>query len=378
MAVIFIKDISTTDNLMAFNNNVVTFYSNTTSKVVLNAVVTINTNDVVLYPSPTGNFYFNFKEYITSLINTNNFTDTVEPELSSLDDTTLTYVGVGDFTDVITFRIYFTDETSETATRNLNFINGVEQLTSYKKNESQTGSQIILSPLIPQTNNHYYVKYWEGFPFDVSFLDRDYPDEDPNLELDNLTNLLSYPFLQKSTITRLFFCDGSTDETITDFLPMALGINEIQWLDKYLIVDKQDVCSGVYLKWLNQYGGWSYWNFGNIYRQNQTTRSKGEINTDFWNLSDTFSQTSEIGKDGGERITINSDNINENELSVLKSLLTSPKVYLFTGEPFSRASVNDWVEVKIIPSTYTTRNYKGQSPNLTFDIELPDLYTQSL
>ena len=376
MAVIFTQDIAINTVLPAYNNNVIRFFSDTTSKTVLTANIVLNSKTIVLYPTPTGEFYFNFREYVTAIVNQNRFIDLVNPDLDPLDNTTFVYAGVGFFSDNVLIKINFTDTTNESVNRLLLFNMAVEQLDGYKRNVTQQGSDIILSPLMPNTNNHYYVKYWEGYPFDLSFATLNFPTG--NIFLNNLTNLLNYTFPVAGKITRLFFSDGSTDESINDLLPIALGKNEIRFSDRYIIVDKQDVCEGLYIKWLNSYGGYSYWKFDNIFKRTTNTKSLGEVVTDFENLGQTFSQVAELGKTAGEKIAVNTDTLDENELTLLKSLLISPKVYLFVGEPFSRADVTDWVEVKITSQNYTTRNYKGQPVKLAFELELPDLYTQVL
>jgi len=383
--IVFINDISETNTLTAFNNNVVRFTTDVTDKIILKAEITLDAEVITIYPSPDNVFYFNFKEYVTPRVSQSQFVDTINPELDASDVATFTYQGNGWFTDNVLFKIIFTDTTSETANRDLFFLNGVEQLQNYKRNETQqTGTVIFLTPLQPLTNNKYYVKYWEGYPFDISILRK---DNESFFTLLNTTNLLDYVFDAKDTITRLFFCDGSTDETINDLLPIALGENVIRisqtteptvYTDLYLTIDKQDVCAGVYVKWLNNYGGYSYYKFDNFYQQTVSTKSIGELNRDFENLSNTFSATTEIGKTANDRLVVNTDLLTDNERVLLQSMFTSPKIYLFTGEPFARASVNDWVEVKLTTPNNVIRNYKKQAPTFTFEFELPDYYTQTL
>ncbi len=386
--IVFINDISETNNLMAFNNNVVRFTSDTEDKIILKAEITLDAQVITIYPSPDNIFYFNFKEYVMPKTNTNGFVDNINPELDASDINTFSYQGTGWFRDDVLFKIIFTDTTSETDNRNLFFLNSVEQLQNYKRNETQqTGEVIFLTPLTPLTNNKYYVKYWEGYPFDISILRR---ENTVDFKLLNTTNLLDYVFNEKDTITRLFFCDGSTDESINDLLPIALGENVIKissnggselpiiYADIFLTVDKQDVCEGVYIKWVNNYGGYSYWKFDNFYQQSTNTKSIGELNRDFENLENTFSATTEIGKTANDRLIVNTDLLTDAERVLLQSLFISPKIYLFTGEPFARASVNDWVEVKLITSNNVVRNYKQQPATFKFEFELPDYYTQTL
>lgn len=377
MAIVFTQGLSETNNLMAYNNNVVRFNSDSLD-TSLRADIVINSQTVTIYPTPDGSFYFNFKEYATTIVNQNNFVDSVNPELDASDSATYTYAGTGFVIAEVDYIIYLAEDTTDTISKEYRFLAGVEQLETYKRNEIQLGQVIVLLPLFPKTANKYYAKYWEGYPFDISFLSASYPDLDDDLLLTNNTNLLDYLFERKAKNTRLFFCDGSIDQTITDFLPLAIGRNEIAWQDKFIYIDTQDTCGGVYLKWFNQYGGYSYWLFPNFPQRNQSQKAIGEISTDTEDLADTFSQNTIIGMSAGERLTVNSDKLTEEEFNLLRGVLISPKVYLFTGEPFSQADSNDWMEVKVMTPSQRTRNAKGQALDITIDIELPDFYTQTL
>jgi len=373
MAIDFLQSIDTDRINMAYNNNVIRFTSDS-GLDILNATITLGGQSVLIYPNPTGLFYFNFKEYISTTINTFNFFDTLVTDIDASDDTTFTYSFGGFLKISFTITINFTNNTNETYSVFIPFLSGVQQIETYKRNVTQTTDNIILLPLYPNTTNKYYAKYFEGYPFDVSFLQL----EPVDLELTNNTNLLDYTFEYKGFLTRLFFSDGRIDESINDLLPIALGVNEIAWLDKFLYIDKADVCSGVYVKWYNNYGGYSYWLFPNFAQRTQSMRNIGEINTDFENLEDTYNQVSQIGLTAGQKLIVNSDKLTEEEFNLLSTILTSPKVFLFTGEPFSQADVNDWMEVRIANTTQRTRNFKGQALEINLDLELPDLYTQTL
>lgn len=369
----FQTEISTVNLLNAFNNNVVRFKSDSTTKIPLTATVTIGTTPVTLYPLPNGQFYFNFKEYVHPLVNSNNFNDLVNPVIDADDDTTFTYEGSGLFLASVTYLIVFTDETSETTSKDYQFLASVTQLESYKKEVYPIESKRPLLPLYPNTADTFYIKYWEGYPFDVTFKN----DSDP-IELINITNTLDYEFESKGNITRLFFCDGNIDESINDLLPIALGRSQLQYEDVYITLDKEDVCDGVYVKWFNQQGGYSYWKFPNIYRRTKQIKAIGEISKDFENLEDTFSQVSQIGQTAGNRLIVDSDTLKDEEFALLSSILTSPKVYYFVGQPFARASANDWMECKILTSNQITREYKGQPNQIRLELELPDDYTQMI
>ena len=103
MAVIFTQDIAINTVLPAYNNNVIRFYSDTSSKTALTANIVINSKTIVLYPTQTGEFYFNFREYVTAIVNQNRFIDLVNPDLDPLDNTTFVYAGTGFFSDNVAF-----------------------------------------------------------------------------------------------------------------------------------------------------------------------------------------------------------------------------------------------------------------------------------
>ena len=391
MAIVFTQDISEVNTLMAFNNNVIKYTTDETVLTVLNSEITIGSETIILYPNPSNEFYFNFKDYIAKYTNNTKFVDSVNPVLNASDIESFTYESRDFLQTTISIQINFTDTTSESDTREVFFLNGVEQLQNYQRNETQsTGQFVFLSPLTPQTNNNYYVKYWEGFPFDVSILRR---TETRQFSVRNNTNLLSTVFTARGQITRLFFSDGNTDETIDDFLPIAVGRNVLQMSNNnydvedptpiyenvFLTVDKQTECNeGVYVKWYNNYGGYSYWKFSKFFTQNINVRSLGELNTDFDNLENTYGTSAEIGFNANDRLTVSTDLLSVEEQSLLQSLFTSPKVYLFTGLPYSRASVNDWVEVKKLTNSFPLRNIKSQPVSFSMQFELPDYYTQRL
>lgn len=80
MAIEYIKDIDVSKYIFTHNNCIIEYRSNTLSSV--RSEITINGETLTLYPSPDGIYYFNFKDYVTSLINSNNYTDDLLTDLS--------------------------------------------------------------------------------------------------------------------------------------------------------------------------------------------------------------------------------------------------------------------------------------------------------
>jgi hypothetical protein len=384
MAIVFSKDISTNKLLMAYNNNVVRFRSDSGLNPQTAQITGLGI-DVVLYPHPNGNFYFNFKDYVVSEINTKNFADTIATNLLATFPDSFTYdCSDGCYLeDIVFFKINFTNTTFETTTRTLRFIAGVEQLEDYKKNEVLFSSSqfCVLSPMQDASNNTSYLKYWEGYPFEFSFYNLDF-ETVPNFTLKNRQNGLSNTFNSKSKVSSFFVCDG--DITTHEILPLANGLNELQFLvngvnkNVNLIIDKVDSDCGVYIKFLNKYGRFNYWLLSKNHFRNRSSKYLGEIENDFNNLEDTNSPTIQTGKAGDEILRCAAEKLNENEKLILEGIIDSPKIYLFTGERFSKADLTDWMEVRLKTSSFTVKAPKKKLYSYFVEFDLPARNTQTL
>lgn len=382
MAISFIKDILTTKLLTAYNNNVVRFKSDSVD-IPKNANISGMGIDVLLYPHPDGSFYFNFKDYISTEINTKNFNDTIESDLDVEDEDTFTYnVSDGCYLQGdITFKINF-ETTYETIVRNLSFVAGVEQLEQARKGETLSDNDfIILSPVAPRTNNTNYLKYWIGYPFEFSYYSK---DEFAILNLKNISNGFDSDFQTKGKVTSLFITDGRPEVTIDDFLPLILGYNNIQLFkagenqNVNLTIDKVDSDCGVYIKFLNQYGRWNYWLLSKYNTRARTTKYIAELDNDFSNLEDTISPTLQTGKIGNETLRCAAEKLDQNERTVFEGIIDSPKIYLFTGLRFTKVTLSDWMEISLKTSSIKTVDTKRNKITFVVEFDLPNRYTQTL
>ena len=385
----FIGSINHTKLRMAYNNDIYEFYNqdalNAEARVPAYADITAPGLNIRLYPNPSGKFWVNLMPYVKALINTRDFSDNLQTNIQSPLPESFVYTYANGTDDGvylglrIKFAIIFEDETTEDTTYDLAWIAGVQQIgnnIALSKNDIN-----VLSPLMPQTTNKHYIKYWQGYPFDISIYYNSL-----YLKLKNNTNLLSADFEVDIFINRLFFSDGRTDETIEDVLPMVEGFNEIRILkegeehtnDKFLVIEKMPYTCGVYLKWFNNMGGYSYWLFENTYSIDRSTKHLGEIERDFNNLENTRARIATIGKQSQDTIRVVAELLNENEKAVIETIIDSPKIYLFTGNPFSQNSYSDWTEVSLKTSSVRLKNPRQPLTNFTFDLELPERYTQTL
>jgi hypothetical protein len=375
----FTKDIATDKLLLAYVNNVVEFSSdNVLSKT--KATISIGASIKTLFPSPIGTFYLNFKDWITSLINVDNFTDDLQADIIGsgyiYDWTSKAYLN-----NIITFTIFFSDESFETTTRDVKWLSAYLQLEDFKLKYPIGNSllnPVVLSPRKLDANQTSYVKYWDGYPFDFTV----YCANGSNLTILNQTNLLDLTFTNVDTINRIVISDGDTSTTIEGDLPLMNGFNRLKLtsssLDYFLLLEKiNDSCEGHYVKWINDSGGWSYWLFANGNR-NRKAKDLGELNNDFSNLAGTISPTIQIGKASNDTITVTSDIINEDEKTLLESIIDSPKIYLFTGQPYSKANFNDWMELSLNTTDFRIVNAKEKLSKMNFVFELPQRNTRKL
>ncbi len=379
MAILFTTDIATDKLLLAYVNNVVYFKSDSLL-VPKKATITIGTSVKTLYPHPNGSFYFNFKEWITSIMNVDNFKDDLVQDIAETgyiyDWTSKVFLN----SDVI-FAITLSDLSVQTATRNIKVLSGLLQLEDYKIKypiNSSLTHPVILSPYAKAGNNSCFLKHWEGYPFDITV----YTGTTTNLKVTNLTNLLDYTFSTTNKVNRLCLSDGNTTTTIEGVLPLIDGLNSLKLTSNtfnyYATIEKiNDTCKGHYLKWINELGGYNYWFFNNG-NKNRKVKDLGELENDTENFTDTISPSIQVGKTSNDTLTVSSDILSEDENILLSGIIDSPKIYLFTGQPFAKANFNDWIEVSLNSTDFRIMNAKNVQNKMNFTFELPQRNTRKL
>ncbi|MES2487392.1 MAG: hypothetical protein V4581_15780, partial [Bacteroidota bacterium] len=323
---------------MAFNNHIIRFYSNSIQPVRCE-ITGLTTGTITLYPDPANRFFFNFKPYVSALINRNNFEDTTQPDLNSADPESFVYnIASRVFLQrPVILKIYPATGIEDTHQVTLSWLAGVQQLGDPA--QYAVSDTLVLSAYQKNALNSYYLKYWQGYPFDIPF----YANV-TGLTLKNETNLLSQTFPLGGYGSRLFVSDGRTDESLEDVLPMATGFNRLRIMrnetasnnDKFIHLQKVPYKCGVYLKWLNAMGGYNYWLFEDTYSIDRTTKHLGELDRDNANLADTFARTTQIGKESTDTLKVVAELLTEDESRIVQGILDSPKVYLFTGQPYAQ------------------------------------------
>jgi len=375
MAIVFIQPLQANKLRMAFNNDIIRFRSNTPLPVAYADVTAAGLN-VRLYPNPAVEFFINMKPYVCALINTRNFEDTLHTDLPN---TFIYDYSEGSVLNLnLDIKIVFTDTTSQHQTFGLTWLAGVEQLDN--NNSFIKSDNLILSPFKSYTNNYHFLKYWQGYPFDMSFYSTG------TLQLINQTNLLVSEFDMPGQVNRLVFSDGRTDETLEEIMPLVEGFNEFRAVTKYqqietdrfMLLEKVSYKCGVYFKWLNKYGGYNYWLFEDTYSIDRNSKSLGELDRDNDNVDTALNRSLQVGQQSQDTIKVIAERLNIDERIIVEGILESPKIYLFTGQPFARNDYNDWIEVSLKTTNARIKNFKQNLTNFVLDFELPVRYTQTL
>ena len=361
MALIFDTDISTTDMLYAFNNNVIKFKSNTAAITPVKATIVTNGNTYTIYPDPNGWFWFNFKSLKSIELNASNFAETINPNIST--SVPYNWTSQAYLAETISITITMSNSTTEVATRSVQWLNGYANLIDYKQKFPAlklTSTKFLLKPLP-------LFKYWAGLPFDIAF----YNAATTDFNLKNNNSGINWTFTTGYKVPRVFFSDGRTDVSIEDFVPFNDGFNSVTMAGLDFQLEKiNSYCNGHYLKWMNSFGGWNYWLF---YKGNETlnTKETGVLNNDFDNLDNTISPYLSLGTESSNTIQLFQDNITPDEMELLRDLLDSVKVYLFTGLPFTKSNITDWIEVSVKGGNFRLSNSREKLNNLSLNIDLP-------
>lgn len=374
--IIFTKDIPENILLTAYNNHVVKFSSESDLTPLYSEISGLGIF-AKIYPSPDNSFRIDFKDHVASVVNTKKFADNLQTNLISGVSDSFTYNAVnGTYLEgVLTFTITFVDLTTETITRSVEFYTGVYQLEAYKKQEISTSSKYtVLSPISKRSDNSVDLKFWAGYPFEFSFY-TSLPDS--VFTLVNTSIGEGYDFKAKGRITSLWVSDGRTDISVEDFLPLSYGLNVLNIYagdenqNMNINLNKVDSDCGIYVKWYNNQGRWTYWLLNKIHQRDLASKYNAELNNDFENIEDTISPTIQSGKVSNEILRCNVKNLTETERDVFIGIFTSPKIYYFTGERFSRSSFNDWIEVSLKNTNTKTSDTNRRKYNFPIDLELP-------
>ena len=323
----------------------------------------------VIYPNPSGVYTFNFKEAVKALMEEYDFAD-VNGATIGASDWGQSLLGITrDVNADIT--VYGITEASETTSISLEFFRGVKQIgESIFTNNAQI--------LNYSTNGiDFKLTYFEGYPFSFELLDLTHSGtKDITVKNLNSGETSAQIFTQFSGAFKIIIDKGSSNWTTTSFLPLTDTINRLEVYEddvfkSNLQLKKVPSRCGVYLKWLNSDGGYSYWLFDEFYRDNINSRITGEYATNrFANLGDVVSPTGMLGKSASRTLRLKTE-VDKNEEKILESLFTSPYVEMYSArEPFQDG---EWISVQL-NDNYSISSKKSRN-DVVVNVELPELNT---
>jgi len=376
MAIIFTKDISETNIINAYNNNIVEFKSDS----LLNSIrcdILINSEIYKITPNADNKFRFNFggknQSPFPILLNQNNFSDDKILNVYPSDVNTLV---IDNNTDTflvmnVTYTIIFDNNTSELINKTYYVLKSIEQIRGYNDRIILKDNFQWLSPF-DKSEYDITITYFRGYPMDIGFLTT-------NDEVPLTINWYTSPnILTEDYVNRLIISDGINGiHNFNNFINFVIiYFADFTPLIK-LNLNVRYEC-GEYLKFMNRYGLWSYWLFNGRSQEILQTKNLKPIFNDFYNINENKSPYLETGKIGITQINLHSTNIRQFEMNYLIDLFISPKVYYFIGNKDEKVNFNSWVEVKFKGQKTKIKKYKGHTYEINGIIELPLKNTMKL
>lgn len=372
MSITITNDLLTTNN-PAYNDSIVEFQTSLTGTTT-SARITINsTGDYFTVYGINHKYFFNFKNIVSSLINQNNFKDSIIPNLYTAtvyDDTSLS------LSLPVTFSI--NSFSGETLSKTYKFTKNVEQLIGYNQKANAANTVKILLP--SKNNVDYYLPYFEGYPIDFSIYGL---TTGSTFYLKNTStyNQSDTTISTNDNVKRIFLSDGGNNENLSNAIGLSTTVNKVELyvngsFKSNLLIKRNESRCGTYLKWFNDAGSYSYWLFDEI-SETLKTDTIDELNTGFNNLQN-LNSTSQITGKNAENTKALTTKFSEIERSYIQSILSSPKVEMYvSNEPFIQMNQYSFIGVSVNDGS-TIFNKKHNNYKMNITITLPAINTQTL
>lgn len=345
-----------------------------------NATLEFDSKLYVLRPAPDGTFWYNMIDILSVYAGRFGYIDDLDYNVDTL--------GVYyDWTDRALVRgaiiiKFFNPDGSlyQTITNNVYLLNGIIQIEEHRKRLPYVLGKtdtLAMTPLSFNSNSSAYVKYWTGYPFDIGV----HKESNSSFSIINNENTGVYNVTSSNIVDRFFISDGRTISGIETALQLIEGVNNLTLISSNgkqftLYLDKKTPANncGVYVKWINSQGLYSYWLF-DLSERNRNSNDLGYIDNDFFNIEDTYTPRVNIGKVSADSIKV-SVRLNEDQKPLFMEIFDSPAIWLFTGRPYDKNTVTDWLSVSLKTTTNRLKDYKRNQTNLDLVFELPNRYTR--
>lgn len=390
--IVFIDELDSQLN-WAHNNNVLR-YKDDTAEVIFYSDIVCSYFSARIFPDPNGELRINLKKYLKAIISKSYFHDTVIPSIGPSPATLVKNDTENNFKEIEFSISVATDLYSANTTKTYKFLNGIEYLERLKLQETLLKEWNVMSPTISRTNKKHRINYWPGYPLDISV----YTDEPALFRLRNEITGVHVNLELNNHVNRVFFCDASHDETIETHLPLSFGHNLISLFKLDFVITPTDYTielevikhpptCGVYVKFRNQYGGWTYWLFHKGVVRDRSVSSGEEIENDVANLIDTISPLVQTGiSSSNDTLKLYTENLDSEDVRQLEYIIESPKVYIYYGDRYSQGGesklmttyLERWLEVKVETRKLQVQKMRTKKFKFNIDIELPQREKVSL
>jgi len=352
-----------------YNDSYIKFESTLSAQTYAEITVPEYTNAFKSYPDLDGEYLFNLKEIVKAKFNSNGFADTISQPTGWGKSFTGTYD-----TQDLSIKVY-NNATSETLTgTTYEFFKSVKQIDE----EIYTGNTAQILNVSSNDNGiDYALTYFEGYPFSFD-LQRITSGEVINIKNLNTTDDVTMTATSTDSF-KVYVDKGSSNWTTTSYLPIMDIVNRLEIkvdgvFKTNLRLRRVENCNGLYLKWFNNDGGYSYYLFEEFYTDRISRRVLNTIaNNSFNNVGSLQSPTKVTGVEGTQSYNVKAV-VDANDRKILESLYTSPSVQLYSKQ--EAYQVGTWFDVQI-SGNYSAATKKNKN-EVRFSIILPELITPRL
>lgn len=130
---------------------------------------------------------------------------------------------------------------------------------------------------------------------------------------------------------------------------------------------------GIFLRWRNTYGGWSYWLFSQDYTEDVKTKSLGSALIGRTYVGLKYNSFYPFGTTSKKTWTLTSEvPVLDYEFEEIKSLFVSPEIYIWKGKEVDDIQPQYWERVNIVEGTQKFKHNSQYTHPLSVTIEFQE------
>lgn len=133
-----------------------------------------------------------------------------------------------------------------------------------------------------------------------------------------------------------------------------------------------DEC-GIFLRWRNTYGGWSYWLFSQDYNEEIKTKSLGSALIGRTYVGLKYNSFYPFGTTSKKTWTLTSEvPVLDYEFEEIKSLFVSPEIYIWKGKEVADIQPQHWERVNVVEGSQKSKHNNQYTHPLSVTIEFQE------